>query len=180
MTDGWDFNPQTVSIAITALVLVVAVISARAAIVASRAATRTAQIVADESRLRTRPWVGLVDTELVFSSGTGLLPVDTLTFKYSDFGALPAHGLNFDITISPVILELAPGDSTVSQETSVSKQPITDSLSLGSLFPQEPGVYNMPFPGSSPFQVWRRIGFPISFSGRITYEADGNVYHTDF
>ena len=93
---------------------------------------------------------------------------------------MPAHNLVFDITVSPVILDIAPGNTSVSQDTSLSKEPITDSFPLGSLFPQEPDVYNIPFPGSSPFQAWRRIGFPINFSGRITYEADGNVHHTDF
>ena len=153
-------------------------ISAKAAITTSQAAVRTAETAADEARLRTRPWVGVV--EIAITSSSGLYPENTLIFSYSNFGALPAHDLEGDLTISPAVLDIGPKDTTVFQDTSVSKEPVTESFSVGALFPQEPGIYRARLPSSSPFHAWRRIGFPINFSGRIAYRGEGNTYHTDF
>lgn len=180
MTDGWDFNPRTIAIAVTLLVLVVAVISAKAAVEASRAAVRTAKIAEDEARLRRRPWVGVTVIELNPSSREGF--TDAITIGYSNFGALVAQELEFELTMSPE--EIAPGDPVDtwgSIDTSLSEGPaMTFSASAGSVFPHQQDSFIKLIESLSLFHEWRRTGFPIVFWGRISYRGESDSYYTDF
>jgi len=175
--NDWGLNPGTFQAAggiATAAALLMVVVSAIFTIKNSNDARRSAdaatgatKLAADEAELRTRPWVGVTETDVLEANTDEGSPKQvTMIIKYGNVGVLPAEQL----TIT--------GGATAQgrdepAEPFVSADPFT-------FFPNELGIQQyVPHPASRVTR-WISEGLLIDFEGRFTYQHDTKSYHTTF
>ncbi len=135
----------------------------------TRAAIRQADIVGRESERRSRPWVGITEIKYMPDDSVGV-PLeslaDRLSLKYSNFGSLPAGGLELTLSLKPA-------------------EPDADSLQLGdemfplgTLFPGEPASWYVVYSGQ--LVTWRLAGRKVRFDGSFRYAYGDARYVTEF
>lgn len=143
-------------------------ISTFIAALAAAGAIWTASTVWRETGLRTRPWVGISGVDVDLSSGTGLIPQDTITISYNNLESLPAVDVEIEVTFV--------ADTSLIEDT----EPITVSTwkALGTIFPHELSNERFRFDlGLSPFQARRGT---VAVSGSLRYQSGVSEYTTTF
>ena len=163
----WGWNPATI-----------ASFGAIAGTAAALAAYWAASIVAKESKLRTRPLVGLsaivmlrVDWPRPKPSGTPETRAESLGVRLENSGSLPANIREVVITITPV-----PGHGRV-----INDIPVTRSAEhKTALLPGK--VVDIPFGlgerGS--LRDWSDLEITVSFQGKIKYDFGKDMFESEF
>lgn len=150
----WGWNPasfQAIGSLITIGVLILALWTASQARRSANAAQASANVVAKESELRTRPWLSF--TGCRWRNG-----VDTITMGFRNVGALPAQ----DVTSSVQVFR-PDGLETASVKES----------DLGIVFPGGLANHNI---YSDLFPEWMEQQLNVPFEGLVTYRF-GDAWH---